>query len=150
VDPMKAFFNQLFDYNFYCNKKLIEECQKLENVPDRTMELFSHILNAHHIWNARILGKKIEYDVFQLQSPKDWGDIHYENQRSSFEIITNVDDLEKRLDYENTEGRLFTNTIQDMLFHIINHSTHHRAQISIDFRNNAIEPLVMDYAFYKR
>ena len=147
---MKAFFNQLFDYNFYCNKKMIEECQKLENVPERTKELFSHILNAHHIWNSRILGKEIEYGVFQLQSIKDWGDIHYENQRSSFEIITNVDSFEKRLDYENSQGRLFTNTIQDMLFHIINHSTHHRAQISVDFRNNSIEPLVLDYAFYKR
>ncbi|NNG11293.1 MAG: damage-inducible protein DinB, partial [Arenibacter sp.] len=41
-------------------------------------------------------------------------------------------------------------TITDMLFHIINHSTHHRGQISVDLRNNAIEPPVLDYAFYKR
>ena len=32
---MKVFFNQLFDYNFYCNKKLIEECNKLEDVPEK-------------------------------------------------------------------------------------------------------------------
>lgn len=147
---MKGFFNQLFDYNFYCNKKLIEECNKLGMVPDKSALLFSHILNAHHIWNSRIVGKPSEYQVFQLQLTKDWADIHYENQRNSFEIITNADNFEKRIDYENSQGRLFTNTLQDMLFHITNHSTYHRGQIATDFRNNGIEPLVLDYTFYKR
>lgn len=147
---MKVFFNQLFDYNFYCNKKLIEECNNLDTVPEKSIELFSHILNAHHIWNARILGKASEYEVWQLHEIKNWGDIHYENQRSSFEIITNADDFERRIDYENTEGRLFTNTLQDMLFHVINHSTHHRGQIATHFRENNVEPLQLDYVFYKR
>ncbi|WP_411029558.1 DinB family protein [Spongiimicrobium sp. 3-5] len=147
---MKVFFNQLFDYNFYCNKKLIELCNGLQEVPENSVKLFSHTLNAHHIWNARILGKKSAYDVWQIHDIKDWGDIHYENQRSSFEITTNADDFDKRIDYETTEGRLFTNTLQDILFHIINHSTHHRAQISTDLRNNDIEPIPMDYIHYKR
>ena len=147
---MKVFFNHLFDYNFYCNKKLIEECNKLNNLPEKSIELFSHILDAHHLWNSRILSKPIEYGVWQLHPISDWGDIHYENQRSSFEIVTNANDFETRIDYENTEGRLFANTLQEMLFQIINHSTHHRAQIAMDFRNNGIEPINMDYAFYKR
>lgn len=147
---MKVFFNQLFDYNFFCNKKFIEECNSLKKVPEKSETLFSHILNAHHIWNARILGKPASFEVWQDQPRQDWGDIHYENQRSSFEIITNTDDFDKRIDYENSEGRLFTNTIQDMLFHIINHSTHHRGQISMDLRNHKLEPLAMDYIFYKR
>lgn len=147
---MKGFFNQLFDYNFYCNKKLIEECAKLNVVPEKSTLLFSHVLNAHHIWNARILGNAPEYQVFQLQAIKDWADIHYGNQRNSFEIVTNADDFEKRIDYENSEGRLYTNTLQDMLFHIINHSTYHRAQIATDFRNNGLQPLVLDYTYFKR
>ncbi|MGY8914641.1 MAG: DinB family protein [Flavobacteriales bacterium] len=122
----------------------------MEIIPQRSLELFSHVLDAHHIWNHRILKKSPEYGVRQLHPLKDWADIHYENQRSSFEIITNTDDFELRLDYENSEGRLFTNNIKDMLFHIINHSTHHRAQISVDFRTNGIDSLNMDYIFYKR
>ena len=147
---MKSFLNQLFDYNFYCNKKLIDECIKLEKAPAKSLSLFSHILNAHHIWNARLLGSEIIFEVWQEHPVKEWGDIHYENQRSSFEIITNTDNFERRIDYENSEGRLFTNTIQDILFHIVNHSTHHRSQISMDFRTNDLEPIKLDYIFYKR
>ncbi len=147
---MKSFFNELFDYNFYCNKTIIESCNAMDAIPEKSQELFSHILNAHQIWNARILGVPQEFTVWQLHNVKDWQDIHYENQRSSFEITSNITDFEKRIDYDNSEGRLFTNTLQDMLFHIINHSTSHRGQIATDFRNNGIEPIVLDYVYYKR
>jgi uncharacterized damage-inducible protein DinB len=147
---VKVFFNQLFDYNFYCNKKLIEVCSEANVVPEKSVELFSHILNAHHLWNARILEKDAEFKAFQIHEIKDWGDLHYENQRSSFEIITNAEDFDKRIDYDNSEGRLFISNLQDILFHIINHSTHHRGQIAANFRANDIEPLKLDYIFYKR
>lgn len=122
----------------------------MNEVPEKSIELFSHILNAHHIWNARVTGKKSEYKVFQVHEVKDWGDIHYENQRKSFEITSRADDFDLRIDYENSKGRLFTNNLQDVLFHIINHSTHHRGQISTNFRANDIEPIPFDYIFYKR
>ncbi|WP_299430652.1 DinB family protein [uncultured Maribacter sp.] len=147
---MKVFFNQMFDYNFYCNKKIIEQCIAMETVPDNTIKLFSHILNAHHIWNSRILKVSSKYSEWQLHDVKEWEDIHYENQRNSFEITSNTDDFEDRIDYESSEGRLFTNTLQDMLFHIINHSTQHRGQIAKNFRKKGLDPLILDYAIYKR
>ena len=147
---MKAFFNQLFDYNFHYNKKLIETCLEMKTVPDEVTRLFSHILNAHHIWNARMLAIPSEIEVWQIHNTVDWGELHYENQRNSFEIITNADNFAKRIDYESTEGQRYSNTLQDILFHIINHSTHHRAQISSVFRLNKLEPLPMDYIIYKR
>lgn len=147
---MKAFFNELFDYNFYCNKKIIEQCLALKEVPSRSVVLFSHILNAHHIWNARMLKKTPEFEIWQVHDTKVWADIHYENQRNSFEIMSNADGFDKRTDYENSEGRHFTNTLQDMLFHIINHSTNHRGQIAVDLRLNGITPIGLDYVHYKR
>lgn len=147
---MKVFFNEIFDYNYYCNKKIIAECMALEEVPQRTIVLFSHIVNAHHIWNARMEKKAAEFGVWQVHEYKAWADIHYENQRNSFEIMSNVDSFDKRIDYENSEGRLFTNTIKDMLFHIVNHSTNHRGQIAADLRNNGITPIGLDYIHYKR
>ncbi|WP_343487069.1 DinB family protein [Allomuricauda sp. d1] len=147
---MKALFNQLYDYNFYCNRQLIEQCGELAAIPENTARLFNHILNAHHLWNSRILNRPAEYGVWQEHPLADWQDIHYENQRTSFEIITNTDDFEKRIDYETTEGRVYASELKDILFHVINHSTHHRGQILMDFRNNGIEPNPFDYIHYKR
>ncbi len=147
---MRALFHQLFDYNFYCNRKIIEQVATMKKVPPRTSELFCHILNAHHIWNKRLLGEDWEFDVWQQHAVKDWEDIHYDNQRTTFEIITNTDDFTKRVDYTSTEDRTFANELKDILFHIINHSTHHRGQIATDLRAHKISPEQLDYIFYKR
>ena len=147
---MNALFNQLFDYNFYSNKKIIEKCNTLNKIPEKTISLFSHVLNTHHIWNMRLLGKELKYDLWDVHDVKQWEDIHYENQRTTFEIITNCDDFEKRVDYETTENRVFANELKDILFHIINHSTHHRGQVLADFRANNLEPEHLDHIFYKR
>lgn len=147
---MDVFFNQLFDYNFYCNKKLIEQAVELNDIPDHSIKLFSHILNAHHIWNKRILKEESEYGVWQVHEVDTWEEVHYENQRATFEIVRNTDNFNLRVDFVTTEGRSFANDLKDILFHIINHSTHHRGQILVDFKSNNIEPLGLDYIHYKR
>ena len=147
---MKGFLHKLFDYNFYCNKKIIQQCSALESVPENCERLFSHILNAHHIWNHRLLGIPNTYGVWEMHAIDKWEDIHYENQRASFEIISNTDNFEKRVGYENSEGRSFANETKDILFHIINHSTHHRGQIMMELRNAGVVPEPLDYVHYKR
>ncbi|MBT8188149.1 MAG: damage-inducible protein DinB [Croceitalea sp.] len=147
---MKVLFNQLFDYNYYCNKKLIEQAESLKQVPANCIKYFSHILNAHHRWNSNLLANKPRYDAWQLHDVKDWADIHYENQRATFEVITNADDFNKRIEYETAEGRVFAHDLKDILFHIINHSTHHRGQYLAEIRQNGIEPEKLDYILYKR
>ena len=148
---MNSYFNELFDYNFYCNKKLIDQFNLPEiKQTEKNIMLFSHILNAHHIWNARILRIPEKISVFQIHQTSEFADLHYDNQRNSFEIVTNTGDFEKRIEYINSENRQFGNSIQDILFHIINHSTYHRGQIAMESRLNTIEPLSLDYIVYKR
>ncbi len=147
---MKVFLQQLFDYNYYCNKQFIAQCKGLEEVPGHSQKLFSHILNAHHLWNARIEGAAPVFGPWEVHDLSRWEDLHEENQRFTFNVLNETENLMRRVDYESTEGRPYTNTLQDILFHIINHSTHHRAQIAADFRSQGIEPLVFDYITYKR
>lgn len=147
---MKGFLHQLFDYNFYCNRKLIEQFAQMGTVPEKCIRLFSSILNVHHVWNHRILGEPSDFKVSQVQELKNWESIHYENQRTSFEIITNTDDFNKRIDYENDKSRVFGSEIKDILFHIINNATHHRGQILMDFQSFGIESELLDYIFYRK
>jgi len=147
---MKGLFNELFDYNFYCNKKIIETCGDLKKVPKKSQELFSHILNTHHIWNKRLLNEDPVYGEWQSHKVKHWGDIHYENQRTTFGIMTNTDDFNKRIDYKTVEERVFGNVLKDILFQIINHSTYYRGQIFMDLKKHKVELGPIDYIFYKR
>ncbi|RYE14391.1 MAG: damage-inducible protein DinB, partial [Sphingobacteriales bacterium] len=52
--------------------------------------------------------------------------------------------------YTNTQGKTYTNTVLQILTHVVNHATYHRAQIATDMRQHSLEPLMTDYIAYAR
>lgn len=147
---MKDFFKELYEYNYHFNQKLAEV---FANEPDKTSEkalkIFSHILNAQQIWNSRILKQNALYGVWQLQDANDFSDINKVNYQASLNILDNVE-FNTITEYSTTKGDVFKNSVRDILFHVINHSTYHRGQVATEFRNHGIDPLVTDYILYKR
>jgi len=142
-------FNDLFEYNHQVNQKLIALLSKHhQSLSDRAVQLINHLLNAHQIWNARILGEQ-SFGVWQVNQWGDLLDIDRENHLKSLRIVQEVD-MEALLTYKNSSGAEFSDKAKDILFHIINHSTYHRAQIALLLREGGIEPMNTDYIFYKR
>lgn len=111
--------------------------------------LCSHILNAHLIWNNRILQSTQKTEVWEMLLTQDMKKVDEDNYTNSLHIIENFD-LTKAVNYKNSKGALFENIIRDILFHVINHSTYHRGQIALAFRQNSLEPIASDYIFFKR
>lgn len=147
---MKEFLQQLFDYNYQSNKQLMKFCSELDGIPEKTELLYSHILNAHHLWNCRIEGVSPKFGVWDRHELGNWEEIHEDNQRYTFSVLSGLENFSKLVSYESTEGNSYTNTVQDILYHIVNHSTHHRAQIAVDLRNEGITPLELDYIKFRR
>ena len=147
---MKDFFKELFEYSHHYNQKLIEVIQNNpDNISDKALKIFSHILNAHHIWNNRLIGNIPKYGVWQEHAPDEMIFIENQNFEESLRILKTLE-LNENIDYRNTLGKNFNNSIRDIIFHIINHSTYHRAQIATEFRTSGLEPLMTDFIFYKR
>ena len=142
-------FNDIFQYHFEFNQRLILELEKaLSALPDRTFPLFCHVLNAHQIWNARILNVQ-PLGVNAVHAMETCKTLNRRNYADTLKILQEKD-LSQTIEYQNSKGNSYSNTIQDILFHIANHSTHHKGQIITDFRQSGFEPLVTDYIFYKR
>ncbi len=147
---MKQFFKELFEYGHHFNQKLGDI---FIDSPDKTSEksirLFNHILNAHQIWNNRIEPKQPPFGVWEIHPVQNLKNSNQANYEQTLQILDTVD-LDKTINYTNSRGQAFSNSVRDILFHVINHSTYHRGQIAADFRQNGLEPLVTDYIFYKR
>ena len=58
--------------------------------------------------------------------------------------------LNTEITYQNSKGKKFVNSVEEILFHISNHFTHHKGQIIADLRQNGIEPVITDYIYFKR
>jgi len=148
---MKAFFEELFAYNHHYNQQLAAYIGAYaDQASDKTFQLFSHILNAHHIWNSRISGQNPVFGVWQSHYHNHFGELDQANYDRTTAVLASVTDLGRVIRYSTTTGAAFENSIKDILFHVINHSTYHRGQIASQLRQSGLEPLPTDYIFYKR
>lgn len=146
---MKSFFEELFDYNFAMNQGVISKFHESSEIPEKAKALFNHILSAHHIWNHRIMNDKAKFSVWPDLTKEKYAQINDENHKQSLELLKHRT-LDEKITYSNSKGEVFSNTVKDIFFHIINHSNYHRAQIATLMKEAGIKPLVSDYIFYKR
>lgn len=146
---MKAFFLDIFEYHHHFNQKLVQQLSEHASVlPDRTIPLFSHSINAQQIWNARITNRP-KLGVHQVHSLEVCKEIDNENYAETLHIL-NVHEIDEVIGYHTSKGVEFQNSIQEIFFHISNHFSHHRGQIISDIRQSGIAPVITDYIFYKR
>jgi len=109
----------------------------------------NHTLTAHGNWNARILRKPTPHVVWGDHANEVLLDLDKENFQTSLEILRSSD-LNEVISYNTSTGQPFQNTVREMLFQVINHSTYHRAQMNTEWKQKGVAPLAVDYIFFKR
>lgn len=146
---MKDKLIDLFEYTHHFNREMISTVAgNIEKADEKILNLINHTLNAQQIWNSRILSEKT-FEVWLISPFENLNDINDVNFQKSVHIIENFD-LDQKIEYQNSKGIKFQNSVFEMLFQAVNHSTYHRGQINSLLKNSGIEPLQADYIFYKR
>ncbi|MFY0624715.1 MAG: damage-inducible protein DinB [Reichenbachiella sp.] len=146
---MQSFFREIFEYHHHFNQQFISQIEdKLAELPDRVTYLLSHNINAHLVWNTRILGGSLpamqeEYPLVTVR------ELDTKNYQNTLDIIDSRE-LSESISYNNSKNESFENSLQDILFHVNNHHTHHRGQLISDIRQSGFAPIPSDYIFFKR
>jgi len=147
---MKTFFRDKFEYNYQSNARVYEQIlNSPEAYKEDIQELTSHTLNAQNIWNHRIIGKAFSQEVWGVFALEELHDLNDEYYHLSLKIIDEFS-TEQTIYYRNTKGQEFSNTVGDILYHIVNHSTYHRGQIISKLKALDIAPIATDYIYFKR
>ena len=76
-----------------------------------------------------------------------------DNHKSWAEFLNGLhpEDFQRMIAYKNSKGDSYENLLEDILAHLINHGTHHRAQIGQQLKLAGLENLPnTDYIFYIR
>ncbi|MNK48723.1 DinB family protein [compost metagenome] len=142
-------FQDYLEYNQHFNQSLIQNYLENKMIwSEKSSSLLNHIVNAHQIWNARIL-KDNQFKVWQINADNSLIEINSENFVNSSKILVERE-LTEIINYQNSKGNQFENSIQEIFFHFVNHSTYHRGQIAMLMKEAGLEPLNTDYIFYKR
>jgi len=151
---MKTYFTRLFNYDRYANELLLQAILEA-NKSEKPVQLMAHLFAASRVWLARC--KELPLSAYALWPDDANADTFAAlNEEINQNWITYLDglqpdDFEKIISYKNSKGDAFENRLSDILAHVINHSTHHRAQIGQQLKSVGLENLpITDYIFYIR
>lgn len=142
---------QFSAYNNWANSLLLEALiSNRGSLPESCLTLFSHIVNAQSVWVSRINGIKPSVAVWQLNDLESCRMLLEE----SVSALARLDYLETTdspmIKYTNTIGDYYETSVADILLHIFNHGTYHRAQIAKEMKLHDIQPVNTDYIQYVR
>lgn len=150
---MKDYFIRLFGYDRYANTLI---CQSMEQAsrPEKAVQLMAHLLVTQQSW----LGRCRQQPLPGLVVWPDWQADRFatlieENHTAWVSYLQGLQatDFDTMVPYRNTKGAAFSNTIADITAHVINHGTHHRAQIGQVLKQAGLAQLpATDYIFYLR
>lgn len=140
---------QLLEYNFWANDQFISRLKDQPGLPEEIDKLFSHILQAHIIWLKRIYKQENTPHRFDLIPREQWETLNISLYNETTNVLKSRS-IDEFIVYHNSKGLVYQNCIGDIMYHIIHHSTHHRAQVALLMRHQQILPPASDYIFYLR
>ncbi|WP_461452590.1 DinB family protein [Mucilaginibacter sp.] len=150
---MKSYFLKLFNYDQFANKAILKSIIQVGE-PEQAVKLMAHLLAAQQIWLNRCKGLHATGIVlWPDQKANTFEKIIDENHKAWMDFLDGlkVEDFKKIIAYKNSKGDSYENLTEDILAHLINHGTHHRAQIGQQLKLAGIESLPnTDYIFYMR
>jgi uncharacterized damage-inducible protein DinB len=150
---MKTHFLKLLDYDRFANLEILKLINEA-NEPELAVKLMAHLLSAQQVWYKRCKGLP---DAGRVLWP-DWKADTFEKTINenhdawvSYVSELNPEDFNKVIAYQTLRGDSYENLLSDILAHLINHGTHHRAQAGQQLKQAGIENLPLtDYIFYIR
>ena len=153
TSPMTAHFLKLIDYERFANLEILKLIIEA-NEPELPVKLMAHLLSAQQVWFKRCADLP---DAGRVLWP-DWKADTFEktineNHDAWIAYISelNPEDFNKLIAYKTSRGESYENQLSDILAHLINHGTHHRAQAGQHLKLAGIENLPLtDYIFYLR
>lgn len=152
---MIAHFKTMFGYDRYTNLLIVDQLLAAGITSGQPVMTMGHLLGAQQTWLRRC--------THHLQPsgpiwPEDWrtadlNDIIEQNHQA---WMAHLDSLQERdfdimISYQNLRGESYSEPQRDIIAHVINHGTHHRAQIGFMLKSAGVKTLPpTDYIFYVR
>ena len=134
---------RLFTYDDWANR---EEVARLRGVASTAaaLRLLAHIIAAQWLWITRIRDESAKMAVWPELS-LDQCAAEIDRLRAAWQNILQTVDRESTIHYRNSKGEAWSNSVDDILTHVVMHGAYHRGQIATLLRQGGDTPAYTDY-----
>ena len=142
-----SFYRRAWAHEDWANREVLAALRALPVPPAPTIRLMSHVAAARLLWLVRITGTGERVVVWPELTLAECEAAHRDVGRRSDEWLARLDDqeLDRTVPYVNSKGEPWESVVEDILTHLLIHSTHHRGQAVLLLRQAGHAPPVTDY-----
>jgi uncharacterized damage-inducible protein DinB len=154
---------QLLDYDAWANAQVFAAAEALSEAQLTTTvassfpsvgKTLSHIVAAEWVWLRRWRGESpreaprwtTESRLPELKSQL----ASVEAERSAYFADMTDEDLQQVVAYQTLDGQSHSNALDDLVRHVVNHSSYHRGQLATQLRQLGQTPPSTDLITYLR
>jgi uncharacterized damage-inducible protein DinB len=141
-----------FAYDDWANRETLASIAAAADPLPRSLKLLAHIAGAERLWLGRLRREEKPAVV--------WPDLDLARCRAALEDLSRLwigylqgltpAGLEDPVPYVNSKGEPWTSSVEDILTHVVLHSSYHRGQIAADTRASGHVPAYTDYIHARR
>lgn len=142
---LKSYLEELYDYNYWANKRYLAVAETLDNDQlfrkqghswDSVHATLVHMMSSERMWRQRWRGEKGEFldpkDFPTVASIREyWVDV--EKDMRAFIADQTTASLLRDVTYTNPKGETFILPLWQMMVQPPNHNTHHRGELAAMF-----------------
>jgi uncharacterized damage-inducible protein DinB len=151
------------DYNQWADERVLEAAARLNSdnfAKDSGASFGSIEANLAHIVAAQVIWLSRWKTGVNPRSVEDEGDMHgYDTIRSAFDashadlaafVAALTDErLGDVLHFTNSRGETHDRPLWQLMVHVVNHGTHHRAETAMALTALGTEPRPLDYSYFE-
>lgn len=139
---LKEYLNELYDYNYWANKRYLDVSEGLSEEQlfrkqghswDSIQAVLVHMMSSERMWPQRWRGEKGEFldprDFPTVASIREYW-VNVEKNMRGFIAEQDETSLLRAVTYTNPKGEIFTLPLWQMMVQPPNHNTHHRGELA--------------------
>ncbi|HET7458342.1 MAG TPA: DinB family protein [Gemmatimonadaceae bacterium] len=135
----------LLEHLAWADARVLAGLRETPGADPRSLELFSHVLGAEHVWLARARGEAPRVAVWPTLTLEGCAALAADNAAGLRALLADAAGLDREVSYVNSAGQAFRSTVRDILLHVALHGSYHRGQVALLVRQSGGVPVATDY-----
>ena len=138
---------RLFSYDAWANAESLASA-RAAGAPAAALRLMAHVAAAERLWKSRLDGDGATVVVWPEWTADECARA-FESLASGWrEYVSSLapSDGTRSVGYVNSKGERWDTSVDDILAHVLLHSSYHRGQVAYVLRVGGAEPAYTDYA----
>ncbi|WP_044640940.1 DinB family protein [Risungbinella massiliensis] len=157
---------ELYDYNVWANKKVLDRLkelpleiykQEIQSVFPSISKTMSHIYITEYCWldilNGKKMGEAMEFgnqlkEQIETKNIESIEKMFFDLSERYKLFFNNQEDMDQKFVLDNPYIRARETSFSEIILHVVNHGTYHRGNITAMLRQMGYKSVMMDYAFF--